>query len=187
MKALLDSLDENFDDAEGWIRIVGADWFADNLKLELSIQFHDGREAELWEVACFGVVEESLRSDGTGLLTVSADSPLLKPYLEPEVDIMFSHNSIAPEALFGIVCSCCIEVMERPESITRFMNAVPTIRGISSSNFGLLGRFFLSRLQHVFLMPWLISPLLQMPCPAACRSAGTVPRMSAMNRYKHLK
>lgn len=28
-----------------------------------------------------------------------------------------------------------------PESITRFINAVPTISGIASSNFGLLGRF----------------------------------------------
>jgi hypothetical protein len=141
MKELLDSLNANFDDAEGWIRLVDADWFADDLKLTLSIQFHDDRDAELWEVSCFGVVEESLCSNGTGVLSVSAYSPLLKPFLEPEVDIMFSQNSVVPETLFGIVCSCCIEVMDRPESITRFINAIPTISGISSSNFGLLGRF----------------------------------------------
>lgn len=141
MKELLDSLNANFDDAEGWIRLVDADWFADDLKLNLSIQFHDNHDAELWEVSCFGVVEEFLCSNGTGVLAVSADSPLLKPFLEPEVDIMFSQNSVVPATLFGIVCSCCIEVMGRPESITRFMNAAPTIRGISSSNYGLLGRF----------------------------------------------
>lgn len=141
MKELLDSLNADFDDAEGWIRVVDADWFADDLKLNLSIRFHDDRDPELWEVSCFGVVEESLCSTGTEMLAVSTDSPLLKPFLEPEVDIMFSQNLIAPEALFGIVCSCCIEVMGRPESITRFINAVPTVRGISSSNYGLLGRF----------------------------------------------
>lgn len=141
MKELLDSLNANFDDAEGWIRLVDADWFADDLKLNLSIQFHDDRDAELWEVSCSGVVEDSLCSNGVDGLAVSADSPLLKPFLESEVDIMFSKNSVVPETLFGIVCSCCIEVMGRPESITRFMNAVPTISGISSSSFGLLGRF----------------------------------------------
>lgn len=141
MKELLESLNANFDDAEGWIRLVDAEWFADELKLNLSIQFHDDRAAELWEVSCFGVVEESLCSNGSEVLTVSADSPLLKPFLEPEVDIMFSQNTVVPETLFGIVCSCCIEVMGRPESITRFINAVPTISGIASSNFGLLGRF----------------------------------------------
>jgi hypothetical protein len=141
MKELLESLNSDFDDAEGWIRIVDADWFADDLKLNLSIQFHDNRDAELWEVSCFGVVEESLCSNGTGALVVSADSPLLKSFLEPVVDIMFSQNSVVPESLFGIVCSCCIEVMGRPESITRFLNAAPTASGICSSNYGLLGRF----------------------------------------------
>lgn len=141
MKELLDSLNANFDDVEGWIRLVDADWFADDLKLNLSIQFHDGCAPELWEVSCVGVVEESLCSSGAEVITVSADSPLLKPFLEPEVAIMFSQNFVVPETLFGIVCSCCIEVMGRPESITRFINAVPTISGIASSNFGLLGRF----------------------------------------------
>ena len=141
MKELLDSLDTNFDDSEGWIRLVDADWFADDLKLNLSIRFHDDRDPELWEVSCFSVVEDSLCSNGAEVLTVSADSPLLKPFFEPEVDIMFSQNSVVPETLFGIVCSCCIEVMGRPESITKFINAAPAISGISSSNFGLLGRF----------------------------------------------
>ena len=141
MKDLLESLNENFDDAEGWIRLVDANWFADDLKLNLSIQFHDGRDPELWEISCLGVVEESLCSSGTEALSVSSNSPLLKPFLEPVVDIMFSQNLIESDALFGIVCSCSIEVMGRLESVTRFINAVPTIRGICSSNYGLLGRF----------------------------------------------
>jgi hypothetical protein len=31
MKELLASLEADFDDAEGWISIVDADWFADDL------------------------------------------------------------------------------------------------------------------------------------------------------------
>jgi hypothetical protein len=109
--------------------------------LNLSISFNDDRDPQLWEVACEGVVEESLRSNGTSTLTMSAHSPLLMPFVEPQVEIMFSQNTLAPEVLFGIVCSCCMEVMGRPESIPRFMNEVPTMDGISSSQYGLLGRF----------------------------------------------
>jgi hypothetical protein len=141
MKELFDSLNADFDDAEGWIRIVDANWFADNLTLHLSIKFHDDREPELWDVSCSGVVEEFICSEHADDFAVSTDSPLLKPFLEPEVHIMFSQNSIVPDALFGIVCSCCMEVMGRAESITRFINAAPNINGICSSNFGLLGRF----------------------------------------------
>jgi hypothetical protein len=140
MNELLASLEADVDDAEGWISIVDADWFADDLKLTLSVKFHDDR-AELWEVACNGVVEESLCSDGASTLAVSAHSPLLKPFAEPEVAMMFAENAMAPEALLGIVCSCCIEVMGRPESIARYLNATPTLNGIVSSQFGLLGRF----------------------------------------------
>lgn len=141
MKELLESLAESFDDAEGWIRIVGAKWWADDLKLNLSVQFHDNRAVESWEVICSGAVEESVCSNQCEILTLSADSPLLKPFVEPQVSIMFSQNAMAAETLFGIVCSCCIDVMGRPDSITKFINAAPVISGISSSDYGLLGRF----------------------------------------------
>jgi hypothetical protein len=141
MKELLDALNTDFDDAEGWIRIVGADWFEDDLSLNLVIQFHDDRAAELWEVSCEGVIEESLCSKGTGTLSVSADSPLLKPFVEPTVSIMFAQNLMAPEALFGIVSSCCLEITGRAESIPRFMNGAPATTGIASSQYGLLGKF----------------------------------------------
>lgn len=140
MKELLESLEADFDDVEGWIRIVDADWFADDLKLNLSIQFND-RDAEMWEVACVGVVEESLCSQGVSTLAVSLDSPLLKSFVEPQVEIMFSENAVPAESLFGIICSCCMEVMGRPESIPRFMNGASTMNGICSSRYGLLGKF----------------------------------------------
>jgi hypothetical protein len=106
----------------------------------LFVKFNDDR-AELWDVACVGVVEESLSSDGASTLTISAHSPLLKPFVEQEIDIMFAENAMAPEALLGIVCSCCVEVMGRPESVARCINAVPTLSAIVSAQFGLLGRF----------------------------------------------
>lgn len=141
MKSLLAELDACFDDAEGGICIVGANWIESTLTLTLSITFHADRQEELWEIACEGVAEESLHSEWAVGLSVSEHSPLLKPFLEPDVPLMFSENGLDPEALFGIVCSCCIEVMGRPESISRFINGEPTARGICSRAYGLLGRF----------------------------------------------
>jgi len=141
MKELFERLTSDFDDADGWIRIVDADWFADDLKLNLSIKFNDESEAELWEIECTGVFEESLSSEGTGFLSLNSESPLLKPYIEKEVDLMFSENSLAPEHLLGLVCSCCIEIMGKPNYIKKFLNLKPTVQGIASSAYGLLGRF----------------------------------------------
>lgn len=141
MNALLERIDTEFDEADGWIRIVDADWMADDLRLNLSVKFNDESEAELWEVACEGVVEEALSSDGTEVLILTTDSPLLKPYVEEEIELMFSENSLTPEFLLGVVCSCCIEVMEKPGYVQRFMNLRPTVHGIVSSAYGLLGRF----------------------------------------------
>lgn len=145
MNALLERIDtkfdEAFDEADVWIRIVGADWMADDLRLNLSVKFNDESEAELWEVTCEGVVEEALSSDGTDVLILTTDSPLLKPYVEEEIELMFSENSLTPEFLLGVVCSCCIEVMGKSGYIQRFMNLRPTVHGIVSSAYGLLGRF----------------------------------------------
>ncbi|GAB3379424.1 hypothetical protein GCM10027317_23630 [Massilia agri] len=138
---MLAALESRFDDAEGGIRITGADWVEDDLEVTLSITFHDDCETEQWTISCKDVVEESLRSEWVVGLDVSPHSPLLKPFLEQDIPIMFSRNEIAQEALFGIVCSCCIEVMGRPDYIDRFINGEPSARGICSSSFGLLGRF----------------------------------------------
>lgn len=141
MNELLKCLQSDFDDAEGSIRVVDADWFADDLKFGVSIQYHDDREAELWEIACTGVVEESLSASASGSLAVFTESPLLRPFVEPQVEIMFARNALAAEALLGIICSCCVEVMGRAETVTRFMNGAPTVTGVTSSEYGLLGRF----------------------------------------------
>ncbi len=149
MKELLNRISTDFDEADGWIRIVDADWIADDLRLNLAIHFNDASESELWELECEGVVDEFLCSQGTEVITLRRDSPLLKPYVEPEVEIMFSENSLAPEFLLGLVCSCCIEIMGKPEFISRFMNMRPTVQGIVSSGYGLLGRFPESVAAHI--------------------------------------
>lgn len=141
MKELLERLGAEFDQADGWIRIVGADWIAGDLRLNMSVKFNDVSEAEVWEISCEGVVEEDLSSEDTEILSLTSDSPLLKPYVEEEIELMFSENSLAPAFLLGVVCSCCIEVMEKPKYMHRFMNMCPTVRGIVSSAYGLLGRF----------------------------------------------
>lgn len=141
MEELLERLKANFDDADGWIRIVDADWFFDDLKISLSINFNDGQPTELWEIDCNGVIEESICSKSTGTLTLSSDSSLLKPFVEPEVQVVFSENALDPALLLGVVCSCCAETLGRTTYISRFMNLNPTINGIVSSKFGSLGRF----------------------------------------------
>lgn len=139
MQALMDVLAE--DDDDGWIRIVDASWFGDELKLEVAIQFDDGRPSELWEIACAGVVEELICSGGAEGLSLSAEAPCLKRFLEPEVSITFSDNDMSPEALLALVTSCCYAVMGDLDCLERGLNGAPSLDGIVSSRYGLLGRF----------------------------------------------
>lgn len=141
MDELLKSLQAELDDAEGWIRVVGADWWLDDLRLDVSIQYHDGREAELWEITCSGVAEDLLTASGSASLTLSTESPLIRLFSEPQVQIMFARNALSAEALLGIVCSCCVDVMGKADFVTRFMNGAATTKGIAGSEYGLLGRF----------------------------------------------
>lgn len=139
MHALLHLLAE--DDDDGWIRIVDASWFDDELKLEVAIHFDGGRPAELWEIACYGVVEELICSGGAAGLTLSAEAPCLKRFLEPEVSISFSDNDMLPEVLLALVTSCCYAVMGGLDCLERGLNGAPSLDGIASSRYGLLGRF----------------------------------------------
>ncbi len=139
MQALLDVLAEVDDD--GWIRIVDASWFDDELQLDVVIDFDGERPAELWEIACEGVVEELICSGGAEGLTLSAEAPCLKRFLEPEVSITFSDNDMSPEALLAVVTSCCYAVMGGLDCLERGLNGAPSLDGIASSRYGLLGRF----------------------------------------------
>lgn len=140
MKELLKKLAAGFDEAEGWIQITAAEWNRDDLLLTLSICLHDDHQPESWKITCSNVVEESLCSTQADFVTLSPDSPLLKSYTEREMDIMFSQSAVPAELLFGILCSCCMEVMGRPESILQFINSA-AVNGVASAKFGLLGRF----------------------------------------------
>ena len=50
MEELLDRKNAEFDESEGWIRIVDADWYASDLRLSLSVQMCDDSLPEVWEV-----------------------------------------------------------------------------------------------------------------------------------------
>ncbi len=141
MEELINRLSTEFDDSEGWIRIAAASWVDDSLRLSLSVQFHDDAEIETWEISCLGVVEEVLSSEIVEKLSLSASSPLLKVYTEPEVQLMFSENACEPAYLLGVVCTSCMEVLGRVDYVSRFMNQAATVSGIVSSRFGLLGEF----------------------------------------------
>ncbi len=141
MEELLARLDSEFDEAEGWIRIVDADWYANDLRLNISVSMDDESQSEIWEVSCVGVVEDSISSVGEEILTVLSESPLLIPYREIEVDLMFSENSCKPEKLLGLLFSSCFDVFGKSEYLARFLNQKPTVNGIVASKFGTLGRF----------------------------------------------
>ncbi|RBW51447.1 hypothetical protein [Marinobacter sp. F3R11] len=141
MEYLLRRLESEFDEAEGLIRIVDADWYADDLRINLSISMREETQPEIWEVSCAGVVEERIASVGEETLSVSEESALLIPYRESEVDLMFSENHCDPACLLGILLSNCIEVFGRAEYLHRFLNLYPTVDGIVASKYGTLGRF----------------------------------------------
>ena len=141
MEELLTRLTSEFDEAEGWIRIVDADWYADDLQLNLSISMDEESQPEVWEVSCTGVVEESITSVGVETLSVSEESPLLMPYREIEVDLMFSENHCDPAYLLGTLLSNCLGVFGRAEYLQRFLNQSPAVDGIVASKYGTLGRF----------------------------------------------
>ncbi|WP_283172905.1 hypothetical protein [Parathalassolituus penaei] len=149
MEELLAELNSEFDDAEGWIRIVDADWFADDLKIKLSVLINDESEPDLWQLTCSGVVEESICSESFDSIYVLGESALLKPYSEEHADLMFADNSCDPAQLLGIICSCCVEVFGRLEYVHRFLNQRATLEGIVSSKYGLLGRFPLSLAKRI--------------------------------------
>ena len=127
MEELLARLNSEFDEAEGWIRIVDAGWYTDDLRLSLSVSMFDESTPEIWEVSCVGVVEESISSVGEEILTVLSDSPLLIPYCEIEVDLFFSENSCNPASLLGLIFSSCVDVFGKSEYIDRFLNQKPTL------------------------------------------------------------
>ncbi|OAJ92790.1 hypothetical protein [Vibrio bivalvicida] len=141
MKELLERIQTEFDEAEGNIRIVDADWYADDLRISLSVLMHNEAAPELWEVQCIGVVEESICSVEEELLSISKNSPLLIPYQEVEIDLFFSGNSCSPESLLGVLFSACVEIMGKAEYLVRFLNQKPTVNGIVKTKFGTLGRF----------------------------------------------
>jgi hypothetical protein len=141
MEELLRHLDEEFDDSEGFIRIVNARWLDDGLRLSMSLRLNEDADPELWEVSCAWVVEESLSAEYACHVRVDEDSPLLKPYAESQVELMFSGNECPPALLLGVVASCCTDVMGRPQYLQRFLNQQAVASGIVSSRYGLLGRF----------------------------------------------
>lgn len=141
LRALIARIEDELDDAEGWVRIVSADWSNDELRLRLSARWFDDTELEHWLLRCQGVVEESLSAEGSSKLQLSASSPLLLPYTEPSVDLCFSDNRCRPALLQGIVYASCMECFGRAEYVERFLNGAALHPDGRGNAFGMLGRF----------------------------------------------
>lgn len=141
MDELLSAIDEHFDEAEGWIIIVDADWYADDLRVTLSVKMHDDDHPQLWEVECLGTVEELISSYGSEALLLTANSPRLYPYKAERFDIFFSKNECIPGELLGILTSICAKIFGNISYLHRFLNLKPDVDGIVSETSGKLGNF----------------------------------------------
>lgn len=141
LNTLLHTLDNDFDSASGWLRIISASYQTDNLLLQLEIQLHEESPLQQWQITCTDVIEGSIRFEPCDTLSLNNSSPLLLPYTEPEVELMFTDNMMPAASLLGLLCSACTEVMGHPRFISRFINQQPTVTGIAGSSYGLLGRF----------------------------------------------
>lgn len=149
MKKFLKKLESEFDECDGWIRVDAANWLSDKLHISLSIKFNDLFETEQWEIACSGVIKEQICLEYADTICVSPSSPLLKPYLEPEVELYFSNNKLAPALFLGIVFNSCVEVMGHAVFLADFLNQKATTSGIVSSGYGQLGCFPESLATHI--------------------------------------
>ncbi|MDT0602350.1 hypothetical protein [Thalassotalea castellviae] len=141
MDELLSAIDEHFDEAEGWIRIVDADWYADDLRVTLSVKMHDDDHPQLWEVECLETVEELISSYGSEALLLTANSQRLYPYKAERFDIFFSKNECIPGELLGILTSICAKIFGNITYLHRFLNLKPDVDGIVSETSGKLGNF----------------------------------------------
>ncbi len=149
LNSLLHILDNDFDSASGGIRITSASYQADVLLLQLEIQLHEELPPQQWQISCEDVIEESICFNHSDTLSLNNSSPLLLPYTEPEVELMFTDNTMPAASLLGLVCSACTEVMGHPRFISRFINQRPTVTGIVGSCYGQLGRFPYSLAQKI--------------------------------------
>ncbi|NOV32414.1 hypothetical protein [Methylomonas sp. ZR1] len=141
MDELLAGIDKEFCDSDGSLRIVGANWFGDELRFDLAVLMCEEKETELWKIHCGQVFDERLCSEFAETITLSDDSPLLIPYHDNEIQIAFAENNVSPNELFGLITSACYEIMGPSVDLSRFLNQQLSSKGICSSKYGILGRF----------------------------------------------
>ena len=140
MENLLKTIENEFTESDGWLRIVSADWYADTLRIELSIQFNDGAETQLWEISCENVIREKILSEWADYLFIEKTHPLLIEYKEPAVEVAFSKNQLSFFEFFGIVSTACFKHLgEQP--ISNWLNTNLPEYSICGSEYGILGTF----------------------------------------------
>ena len=140
MEILLKTIESEFDEADGWFRIVGADWYADNLRVDVCVAFNDSKEKQVWEISCEQVFSEHIVSEYAGFLSVVKNHPLILGYKEPEIEVAFSKNRLSFHELFGIVASTTFKHLgEQP--ISTWLNTNLPFYSICGSEYGVLGKF----------------------------------------------
>lgn len=141
MDELLARLDDEFWDNDGLLGIVGAQWFEDDLRLQVEVLLCQEKEPERWEINCGQVFAQRICARFAEVITLTEDSLLLIPYKDNEVQIAFSENNVPPNELFGLIASAYYEFMGPSVDLSRFLNLQLSSKGICSEKYGILGRF----------------------------------------------
>lgn len=128
-----------FEDDGGSVRIISADWFADDLHLDLAVSPHDESPAQFWELELGAVREEAISSAEEDNFIVTQSHPVLLPYKEDSLNVFFKGLAVAPLQLEGLILEAHLSVVGEWLPLSKFINAMGLSK-IVREQFGLLGR-----------------------------------------------
>lgn len=134
LNLILDS--SEFED-NGGILITSADWFADDVKLEISVNT-GAEENQLWEVSCESSRTCVIRPNWAADIQISDDHPLLWKYKLPSANLYFIGPAKEPEKLFLSLFQLNEELFEGFLSLSEIINRHAKFSDLTRSKSGLL-------------------------------------------------
>lgn len=107
----------------GGIHITGADWYADDLKLEFAINTGVANEHQLWEAQISGVRDELIKSDWVDELVLTDEHPLLWQFNNVQTDLYFSKSTQKPFELLNSILETHLATTKGWYDLQKFINS----------------------------------------------------------------
>lgn len=136
LSIILDS--SEFED-NGGILVTSADWFADDVKLEISITTGP-EEKQLWEVSCESTRTCVIRPSWATDITIDDDHPLLWKYKYPSANLFFNGPAREPGGLFLSLYQLNEELFDGFLSLSEILNGHANFSDLTRSKSGLLAK-----------------------------------------------